>query len=88
MSLAKKLRILRLRQRMTIKELAALIQVPASTYRDWEYGRKISAEKISKLAEVFEVSINELMGEDEKSPKELTKAIFIIEEALQLLRKI
>lgn len=27
------------------------------------------------------------MGEDEKSPKELTKAIFIIEESLQRLKK-
>lgn len=64
MSIATKIRSLRLKNRMTIKEIAMQIGVPSSTYRDWEYGHKISAEKLQNLADAFEVSISELMNGD------------------------
>lgn len=88
MTIGNKIRSLRLKNRMTIKEIAMQIGVPSSTYRDWEYGRKITAEKLQKLADVFEVSISELMNGDKDDRKELKRAVQLIEEVLSILRKI
>lgn len=88
MSIGNKIRSLRLKNRMTIKEIATQVGVPSSTYRDWEYGRKISAEKLQNLANAFEVSVSELMNGDKDDRKELKKAIQLVEEALHILRKI
>lgn len=88
MSIASRIRALRLGRRMTIKAIAMQIGVPASTYRDWEYGRKVSAEKLLKLADAFEVSISELISGEGANRKELKKATQLLEGALQILRKI
>ncbi len=88
MSIANKIRSLRLKKRMTMKEIAGRIGVPSSTYRDWEYGRKISAEKLQKLADAFEISVSELMTGEKDDRKDLKRAIQLIEEVLHILRKI
>lgn len=41
--------------------MAEKIRVPVSTYREWEYERAILGEPYQKLAEVFEVSLSELI---------------------------
>lgn len=55
MKITQKIRQLRKERKMTLKETAKLLCVPVSTYRDWEYGRKIPADAAIKLAEVFDV---------------------------------
>jgi transcriptional regulator with XRE-family HTH domain len=60
-SLSKRLRTYRLTRGLTLKQVADQIQVPVSTYRDWEYGREIKGEPYLALAEVFAVSIGTLM---------------------------
>ncbi len=88
MNIARKIRSFRLSRRMTIKEVAARIGVPPSTYRDWEYGRKINAEKLQTLADAFEISMDELTGRDDAHRSGLRKAILLLEEALGILRRI
>lgn len=88
MSIARKIRSFRQDRRMTIKEIAARIGVPPSTYRDWEYGRKINADKLQKLADAFEVSMAELTGGDNTNRNGLRKVTQLLEEALGILRKI
>jgi transcriptional regulator with XRE-family HTH domain len=41
--------------------MARAIGVPASTYREWEYGRAIRGEPYVKMAEVLKVSLYELI---------------------------
>jgi transcriptional regulator with XRE-family HTH domain len=56
-------RLKRLRQikNLSVKEVANEIGVSTSTYREWEYGRKINGEPYSLLASVFEVDLSELL---------------------------
>lgn len=88
MKLGSKVRALRLEKRMTIKEVAQGLGVSASTYRDWEYGRKIPAEHLQRLASVFQVSTDELIGTKFAAGSELMEAISCIEKGLGLLRKL
>ena len=61
MSIGNRLRKLRTEKRLTLSQVAKYVGVPVSTYRDWEYGKSIRGEPYEKLAELFEVSLVELM---------------------------
>jgi transcriptional regulator with XRE-family HTH domain len=58
MQLAARLRKLRTANGLTIREVANAIQVPISTYRDWEYAFNISLEKL-------------MLGEEKQNPEVL-----------------
>lgn len=61
----KKLRSIRLHNKLSMREAARRIGVPETTYREWEYGRKIlGPEPYKKIAAAFGVSITTLFGED------------------------
>lgn len=48
---------------LTMRQAAQLVGVPESTYREWEYGRKIrGVEPYIKIAQAFGVSLDELLG--------------------------
>jgi transcriptional regulator with XRE-family HTH domain len=87
MRISKRIYKLRLERRLTIKATAQLLGVPASTYRDWEYGRKIPAECLPGLAETFGVSVGELLDPSSAHPNELLKVTSLLEEALSMIRK-
>ena len=84
MKLSNKLRTLRQARRMTMKKIAALIGIPVSTYRDWEYGTKVPAEQVHNIAKIFQVSISELFGTEVDLNKE--KLIKLLEDALDLVK--
>ena len=46
-----------------MREAARRIGVPESTYREWEYGRKIRGEPYVKIAKAFGITLSELFGE-------------------------
>lgn len=86
MKLAQKIQQLRLERKMTLKETAKLLEVPVSTYRDWEYGRKMPADAILKLAEAFNVPMTIFAKNEASNRADLRKAIDLIEEALRIVR--
>lgn len=86
MKTAQRMRELRLEKNMTLKETAFLLEVPVSTYRDWEYGRKVPADIISKLAEIFDVPISIFSMKGPTSTVELKRAAVLLEEALKIVR--
>lgn len=86
-NIGKKIRNLRLEKNMTMKDVAAELQVSRSTYRDWEYGRKLPADTLSRIAEVFKVSLDELMGKEVTEAQIVPKVIQLIEEGLRLLKR-
>ena len=59
---SKRLRSLRKSRRLTMRETARLIDVPESTYRQWEYGQAILGEPYSFIAKAFNVTLDELFG--------------------------
>lgn len=59
-SFGQRLKKLRLRAAFSQKQVAERAGVSASTYRDWEYGKKIKGEPYADLASALNVSITEL----------------------------
>ena len=81
MNIGKKIRELRLMRRMKMTEVAKHIEVSVSTYRDWEYGRKIPialSTTVGALTE--EKSIDDLAGRQ--------KVLSLLLEAVEILQKI
>ncbi len=65
-------RIIRLRTErgLTQKGVARALAVPLSTYKEWEYGRRIQGEHIYvKLAEVLGISLRDLLTGESESAK-------------------
>ena len=63
-----RLKRLRERKNLSVKELAEAIKTPVTTYREWENGRKIVGEEpYILLSHALDVSIYELLT-GEKSP--------------------
>jgi transcriptional regulator with XRE-family HTH domain len=81
----KRLKRLRQAKGWTMKSFARAIQVPISTYRDWEYGGAIQGQPYIKIALALEVSISELMtGEKNRD----TKVLQLLEKLENLNREI
>lgn len=86
MKISQKIRKYRLERKMTLKATAQLLGVPLSTYRDWEYGRKIPAEVLPKLAEAFNLPLTVFSEKSVLNPNDLQKAVVLLEEALMIVR--
>lgn len=84
--ISSRLRRLRNRRGLSQKEIAAQIGVPQSTYRDWEYGKKIVGEPYVDLARVFEVSLAELLTGKEVKVSELSLRLTELEELVRTIR--
>lgn len=57
------------------KDMARELEVSLSTYRDWEYGRKILGEPYMMIAQTLGIGLNELFGNEDKHYKEIKNAI-------------
>ncbi len=72
-----------------MRDLARLINVPETTYREWEYGRAIRGEPYVKLAKALGVSLEDLLGDGVELPAVLEKDIdLIVERLLELKSKV
>ena len=65
--------------------MATQLGVSQSTYRDWEYGRKIKGEPYPQMAQILGVSLNELFNIQEP---EANLQIATIREVAKKLREI
>lgn len=63
---ATRLKAIRLKKDLSMRNAAKLIGVPESTYREWEYGRAIRGEPYPKIADSYGISLEELFGIDKK----------------------
>jgi len=86
-SIAQRLRRFRTTQGIAVKEAAALIGVPLTTYREWENGRAIQGEPYVKIAEVFGVGLLELMTGKPPQASDLLQQCEKINEATITLKK-
>jgi transcriptional regulator with XRE-family HTH domain len=86
--IGKKLEKFRKNKNLTLREMAMRINVPVSTYRNWEYGRNIKGEPYLKITKVLNISLNELFGiEPFKSSEEIMKKLKIIKQQAELIEK-
>lgn len=79
----------RLELKLTQKQVAAKLGVPLSTYKEWEYGRKIQGETVFlKLSEVLEMDLYTLMsGKISLGNDELPKVLSDLIDHLEKVRK-
>lgn len=72
-----------------VSEMAKLLGVSVSTYRDWEYGRKITGEPYVLMASILQISINELLTGDKGCPIKITRNLEVIKfQILELEREL
>lgn len=85
--MGKRLRRLREGKNLSISEVSRMTKIPISTYREWEYGREIKGEPYLKLAEVFGVTLHELITGLPTNRDDFFSAIADVENALSRLKK-
>ncbi|MBX3032963.1 MAG: helix-turn-helix transcriptional regulator [Bdellovibrionaceae bacterium] len=73
---------------LTMRQAAHFVGVPESTYREWEYGRKIrGVEPYVKIAKAFGVSLDELLGAENAPESSIEQDIEDIISRLASLKK-
>lgn len=87
-TIGQRLKKYRLHRQLSLKQTAELVGVSASTYRDWEYGKAIQGEPYEKLAEVFQVSLVELITGKLRRTQDLKIAVQALDSAVVNLKKI
>lgn len=85
---AKRITNLRLKNGLTQRQVAESLGVPLSTYKEWEYGRKIQGEEYYvKMSEVFSVNIRTLLtGEQNPRQEDLLQRLEVALTQLQELK--
>ncbi len=86
----KRLETLLRERNLTIAELSLIVKIPSSTMYSWQNGVHPTAEKLSKLADFFEVSTDYLLGrENEVGIIELKNGLTKIEnDLITMFRKL
>ena len=77
---------LRKEKNLTAAEMARLIDVAPTTYREWEYGRKTRLPPFLKISQVFAISVTELVTGTPSNPAPLVNELERIEEYLRQIR--
>jgi transcriptional regulator with XRE-family HTH domain len=72
-------------QNFTAKEVANLIKVPASTYRDWENGKGLKVPPYLKISQQLNVSLSELITGERP---QLGETLILLEELEEKVREI
>jgi transcriptional regulator with XRE-family HTH domain len=86
-SLSKRLKYFRNKKKLSVKEIAAAIEVPVTTYREWEHGRSILGEPYEKIAEALGVTLEELITGKSPAHSEIINQCDEIQNRLASLRK-
>lgn len=87
-SFSQRLQNFRLKSELTQKEVADRLGIASSTYRDWEYGKQIKGEPYLDLAEVFQVSLTELLtGSADTVHSQILEDLKEIERIVESIKK-
>jgi transcriptional regulator with XRE-family HTH domain len=85
-SLGKRLKRLREAKNLSVKDVADTLQIPVTTYREWENERKIIGEPYPALAELFEVSVYQLITGEKGNDSEVLSSFETIKIELDKIR--
>ena len=82
-----RLRAYRKTKAFTTAEVSIKTVIPASTYKEWENVRQIRGEPYQNLAQVFQVSLHELITGKQKSDVRMLERLAQIENEINSVRK-
>ncbi len=86
-SFGERLKKLRLKTGLSQKQVAERAGISASTYRDWEYGKKIKGEPYIDLALALNVSLTELFTDKKLVASKVHQELREIERLVESIRK-
>lgn len=81
-----RLRALRVRQNLTSTEMARLLQVPKSTYSDWENGKRLNMPPLLKISQILSISVTELITGEQPNHQTTLNKIVEIEKILSQIK--
>lgn len=73
---------------LSIIELATALDIPVTTYREWENGRAIRGLPYLRIAEILEISLTELMTGHKPDKTLIFSNLDQIEELLREQRRL
>ena len=88
MEMGKKLKILREDSGLSIKKIAQSLNISPSTYREWEYGRKIQGEPYLAICQLYQISLNELFSNQNTDYLEFLELVNQVKSSLSRLELI
>lgn len=74
-TMGQRLKRLRMKRGLSLKQVAEQLDISASTYRDWEYGKAIQGEPYMDLAKVLNIGVVELITGNSRQNQDLMRAI-------------
>lgn len=77
---------IRKEKNLTAKAMAQLINVPESTYREWEKGRGMKHPPFKKISHVLAISVTELVVGEKPDLQDVLDRIIGIEKMVADLR--
>ena len=77
---------LRKEKNLTAKDMAHAIEVPESTYREWEYGRGMKLPPCQKICQVLGISLSELISGEKADLSAVTDELAKVEKMVHELR--
>lgn len=77
---------IRRERKLTAKAMAELIEVPESTYREWEKGRGMKQPPFKKISQVLAISVTELVIGEKPEWHDVLERITMIERVVAELR--
>jgi transcriptional regulator with XRE-family HTH domain len=81
-----RLKRLRMEKGLTAQAMAEAIEVPGSTYRDWESGKGLRIPPLEKISQVLAISVTEFVTGRQGSKTDLVNDLTAIEEKLREIR--
>ncbi|MES2769314.1 MAG: helix-turn-helix transcriptional regulator [Bdellovibrionota bacterium] len=87
-TMGKRLNRLRIKRGLSLKQVAEQLNISASTYRDWEYGKAIQGEPYMDLAKVLNIGIVELMTGSRSQNQDLIRAIQSLDKIVSDIKTI
>jgi transcriptional regulator with XRE-family HTH domain len=73
--------------KLTLTEVARAIEVPKTTYADWENGRGLRMIPLKKLSQVLAISVTELVVGERSSGQEIIDELALIEKKVRELKQ-
>lgn len=81
-----RLKRLRIEKGLTAQAMADAINVPGSTYRDWENGKGLRIPPLEEISQVLAISVIELVTGRQNSRSDVVSSLAAVETQLRQIR--